>query len=478
MQKKIKNPEGAKSLIRSIEGLLEVCLLILLYYCVWRNGYHAGIFPAYYGYGKYVLSGVYSLLVVVLFFNFDGFKFGYLKRSEVLISQLIALFIANFITYWQLCLIANVLITPIPVLILMVLDVVISVICSYLFDYLYHQLYTPKKMVMILGRNDAVALKFKMEVRSDKYCVSKLIFEETGFDSICKQIVDYDAVIINDVSSQLRNDLLKFCYQNQIRTYVAPKISDIVVRGATEINLFDTPLLLVKGKGFTVSQRFCKRAMDIIICLVAMIIAAPIMAVTALAIKLEDGGPVFYKQKRATLGGDVFEILKFRSMIVDAEKNGKSIPATDRDPRITKVGHIIRATRIDELPQILNILKGDMSVVGPRPERVEHVEKYGKEIPEFDFRLKVKGGLTGYAQIYGKYNTSAYDKLRLDLMYIENYSLMLDIKLILMTIRIMLKKESTEGFDKAEELERLKEEALAQIEASKDEDDQMAAAVK
>jgi lipopolysaccharide/colanic/teichoic acid biosynthesis glycosyltransferase len=151
-------------------------------------------------------------------------------------------------------------------------------------------------------------------------------------------------------------------------------------------------------------------------------------------------------------------------MIVDAEKDGKSIPAIDGDPRITKVGKIIRATRIDELPQLLNILKGDMSIVGPRPERVEHVEEYTRELPEFAYRLKVKGGLTGYAQIYGKYNTSAYDKLRLDLMYIENYTFMLDIKLILMTVRVMFSKDSTEGFDKAEELEAMKRQVLTQME--------------
>ena len=173
------------------------------------------------------------------------------------------------------------------------------------------------------------------------------------------------------------------------------------------------------------------------------------MLLTAIAIKLYDGGPVFFKQARCTIGGKVFYIHKFRSMIVDAEKYG-AIPATDKDPRITKVGNVIRATRIDELPQILNILKGEMSIVGPRPERVEHVEKYSKEVPEFSYRLKVKGGLPGYAQIYGKYNTSAYDKLRLDLMYIENYSLLLDIKLILMTLQIMLRKESTEGFKQEE----------------------------
>ena len=157
-------------------------------------------------------------------------------------------------------------------------------------------------------------------------------------------------------------------------------------------------------------------------------------------------------------------------MVVDAEKNGEVIPAKGRDPRITKTGRIIRATRIDELPQIINIIKGDMSIVGPRPERVEHVKKYTEEIPEFQYRQKVKGGLTGYAQIYGKYNTSAYDKLRLDLMYIENYSLILDIKLILMTLQIMLRPESTEGFDKAEELKQKADSAISEIESSVSDD--------
>jgi lipopolysaccharide/colanic/teichoic acid biosynthesis glycosyltransferase len=174
------------------------------------------------------------------------------------------------------------------------------------------------------------------------------------------------------------------------------------------------------------------------------------MAIIALAIKLYDGGPVFFKQKRCTLDGKVFEIHKFRSMIVDAEKEGISIPATDKDPRITPVGNVIRMTRLDELPQVFDILIGNMSIVGPRPERVEHVEKYTKEVPEFAYRLKVKGGLTGYAQIYGKYNTTPYDKLKLDLMYIQNYSILLDLKLILMTVKIIFMKESTEGFKEGE----------------------------
>ena len=270
----------------------------------------------------------------------------------------------------------------------------------------------------------------------------------------------YDAVVLNDVPAQIRNDILKFCYDNEIRVYVVPKITDVILRGANDVSLFDTPIFLVKGTGLTITQKAVKRIMDLVLCLIAMIPAAPIMLIVALAIKLEDGGPVFYKQKRATKDNKEFDILKFRSMIVNAEAAGISIPATGADPRITKVGKVIRATRIDELPQLLNILKGDMSVVGPRPERVEHVEEYTNQIPEFKYRLKVKGGLTGYAQIYGKYNTSAYDKLRMDLMYIENYSLALDIKLILTTVRIMFQKESTEGFEKQRENEKLIEELI------------------
>ena len=439
---------GTKNMIRAVEGFFEVLVISVLYYFVWRFGYSRTEFPPYLGYGKYVLAGLYALIVAILFHSFDSFQFGYLRLTEIVISQGISLFIANVITYFQLSLIANHMISPVPLLILLGIQMVVAIILPYVYSAIYHRLYSAHRMIMVYGTNDSLSLKVKMESRPDKYRIQKLISADEGVEAICKQIVEYDSVIINDVPAKVRNDILKFCYQRGLRTYVSPKISDIIMGGGTEICLFDTPLMLVRGKGLTFSQAIIKRLMDIVISLVVTLIGLPFMLLVALAIKLEDGGPVFYKQERVTLNGKVFKILKFRSMIVNAEKEGKSIPATTNDPRITKVGRIIRATRLDELPQMLNILKGDMSFVGPRPERVEHVEKFSEEIPEFAFRTKVKGGLTGYAQIYGKYNTSAYDKLRLDLMYIENYSVLLDIKLILLTIRILFKKESTEGFDK------------------------------
>ena len=228
---------------------------------------------------------------------------------------------------------------------------------------------------------------------------------------------------------------------------MTPKLSDILIKSSETNHLFDSPLFMLRNNGFTFEQRVVKRIMDIVISMIVLIITSPIMLVTAIMIKVYDGGPVMFRQERCTINGKVFKIHKFRSMIVDAEKNGQVIPATEKDPRITPIGSFIRKTRIDELPQMLDILEGNMSVVGPRPERVEHVKAYTEDIPEFAYRLKVKGGLTGFAQIYGKYNTTAYDKLKLDLMYIQNYSILMDIRLIFMTIKIMFMKESTEGFD-------------------------------
>lgn len=239
-----------------------------------------------------------------------------------------------------------------------------------------------------------------------------------------------------------------------------PKISDIIIRSAESLHMFDTPLLLSRNTGLNIEQRVLKRIMDIVCSILALLVTSPIMLITALAIKLYDRGPVFFGQNRCTENGKVFMIYKFRSMIVDAEKDGRPIPATERDPRITPIGQIIRTLRIDELPQFINILKGDMSLVGPRPERIEHVEKYTEAIPEFEYRMKVKGGLTGYAQVYGKYNTTAYDKLKMDLMYIENYSILLDIEILFQTVKILLMRESTEGFSDASSMAMYKREGI------------------
>ena len=452
--------EDTKGFLRVAETLLEVLILTVVYYLVWRNGYDMFNFAHK---GKYVLMALYAALAYLVFQYTDCTMFGQLSRVDLIMGQMISLLIVNGFTYLQLCLIGNAVLALAPMAALVGIQAVIAIVLIFVYTTLYHKLYAPHNMLLIFGSRNSVGLKFKMDSRKDKYNITGLISAEEGYDAIVKKIPQYDAVILNDVAAPLRNDLLKFCYRYRVRTYVAPKLTDIMIRGAKNISLFDTPLLLVKGTGLTPAQRVGKRMMDIVLCAIAMMPAAPIMAVVALAIKLEDGGPVFFKQKRMTRNGREFDILKFRSMIVDAEKYAGAVLATDNDPRITKVGKVIRATRLDEIPQILNILKGDMSIVGPRPERKVIADEYCKDIPEFAYRLKVRGGLTGYAQIYGKYNTSAYDKLRLDLMYIENYSLMLDIKLIILTLRIIFSKESTEGIDKQEENQRKIQQLLEEL---------------
>ena len=452
--------EDTKGLLRVAETLLEVAILTVVYYIVWRKSYDMFAF-AYKG--KYVLMALYAALTYLVFQYTDCTMFGQLIRVDLIMGQIISLVLVNGFTYLQLCLIENALIAPGPVVELFGIQSVIAVVLIFVYTTVYHKLYAPHNMLLIFGNRNGVGLKFKMDSRKDKYNITGLISADAGYDAIKKKIFQYDAVILNDVPAPLRNDILKYCYRYRVRTYVAPNLTDIMIRGAKNISLFDTPLLLVKGTGLTPAQRVGKRLMDIVLCSIAMIPGSILMAAVAIAIKLEDGGPVFFKQKRMTRGGREFDILKFRSMIVDAEKYAGAVLATDNDPRITKVGKVIRATRLDELPQILNILKGDMSIVGPRPERKVIADEYYKDIPEFAYRLKVRGGLTGYAQIYGKYNTSPYDKLRLDLMYIENYSLMMDIKLIILTLRIMFSKESTEGIDKQLENQRKVEELLREM---------------
>ena len=457
--------EDMKGFVRVAETLLEILILTLLYYFVWMHGYTL----AYFAYkGKYVLMGVYAVLLYIFFQNSDCTMFGQLHRVDLIIGQIISIVLVNGITYFQLCLIANQMLTPAPILILTAGEVVLAAVLVVLYTGLYHKLYAPHEMLLIYGNRRGVSLKIKMDSRRDKYNISKLISVEEGFDAICREMGKYDAVILSDVPAQVRNDILKYCYRYRIRTYLSPKLTDIMIRGGKNITLFDTPLLLVKGTGLTPAQRVAKRCMDIVLSAIALLITSPAFLAVAISIKLEDGGPVFYKQKRLTRNGREFEILKFRSMIVDAEKYAGAVLATEDDPRITKTGKVIRATRLDELPQLLNILKGDMSIVGPRPERKVIADEYCKDIPEFAYRLKVRGGLTGYAQIYGKYNTSAYDKLRLDLMYIENYSFLLDIKLIILTMRIIFSKESTEGIDKAQENQERTDELLRDIERRKE----------
>ncbi len=413
-------------------------LLTGIFAFVWYRYYSETIVLPYYRRGNWVLIGIYCLLITLFFKAYGGFKLGYLKKTDMLYSQLISMACANFVTYMLISLIGRDFMNPMPVVLMTLVDFGVIAMWTVLTGKLYFVIYPPRRLIILYGSHQAASLVLKMSQRVDKYMICESISVTEEPEKIRELILKYEGVIICDIPAEQRNDYLKFCFERSVRAYIAPKISDIIIRGADDIRLFDTPLLLCRNYGLDFEQRFVKRVFDIVFSAIALVAALPFMLVAAVAIKLCDRGPVFYKQKRLTIDGKEFDVYKFRSMIVDAEKDGRPQLASEEDSRITPVGRVIRKFRLDELPQLFNILKGDMSVVGPRPERPELTDEYKEQMPEFDFRLKVKAGLTGYAQVTGVYDTSPYDKLKMDLMYIENYSVRMDLQIILMTLKTML----------------------------------------
>ena len=446
---------GLKYLFRGVCNIILTVVATACYGYMWIHYLNPMQWVMFRFAGNILMYFLYAMFTLLFNHLFSGFQIGVNRKSIVASSQAVAMILVNFvaIVYSSLAIgyMANVsyvhyfLTVAKYFLGVYICEMVLMVILDVLMIDLYRRLFPPHQILEIVG-NYENNLSQKMNTRRDKYVVSAQISYDEELSSIEEKMMQYDAVLLNDIPSESKNQILKLCFKNNKRVYFTPKISDLMVKFSSEINMFDTPLYLNRNMGLTVGNRIFKRICDIVLSLIILILTSPFTIITAILIHLEDGGPVFFRQERVTLGGKRFMILKFRSMIVNAEEAGKSNPASSDDDRITKVGRVIRATRIDELPQLINILKGDMSLIGPRPERVEHVEKYTEDIPEFAFRHVVKGGLTGYAQVYGKYNTSALDKLKMDLTYIMNYSPLMDIQILVETVKVVFRKESTEGF--------------------------------
>lgn len=388
---------------------------------------------------------IYTILLAFFMQLYGGFKVGYLKKGNLIYSQILAVFFTNVITYLQIAALNKAFMSPLPIFGLLIIEALLITVWTTAFQWIYSGIFPPRKMLLITGDRSDYHLMDKINAREDKYVIEKTVNYRRGIERLIPEIQKYDGVIIGDMPSHERNLILKYCFQNSIRSYSVPKISDILLKSSDELNLFDSPLLLSRNMGLSVEQLFVKRLIDILGSFIGIVVSLPFFLVIAICIKLSDRGPVFYTQTRLTKDGKPFKIYKFRTMVQNAEKDGIPRLAADGDPRILPIGHLLRRTRLDELPQIYNIFKGEMSLVGPRPERPELVEEFTAEIPEFPCRMKVKAGLTGYAQVYGKYNTTPYDKLKLDLTYIRNYSVFLDLKLIFMTPKILFLKESTEG---------------------------------
>lgn len=442
---------------------------------VWNIGLFAGVWFVFYNHYTFDTHRINGGLITVLIYMFiytslcNLYKAHRIASSEIgetVFSQVLSFGIADLILYVECCLVYNRYVSILPGAGTAFLQIIGTMcIVTAAKRYLMKRV-PPKKTVIVYGKNvnpkDVEAFQKRLLRKySHLFHISESVCENSEVNLETSEVMGYDVAILYELSSDIRGKYISYLVEHKKAFYASPRVEDIMIQGCVPKHLLDTPLMKYDYKYENKRSYYTKRLLDVVLSLFILVLFSPVLLLIALLIKIEDGGPVFFKQARCTKDARVFDILKFRSMVVDAEKYGVT-PCTDGDSRITKVGRIIRKTRLDEMPQFINILKGDMSIVGPRPERVEHVQQYIKEVPEFAYRMKVLGGLTGYAQIYGKYNTSAYDKLRLDLLYIENQSLVLDLKLILLTVRTVFSPESTEGFEEEKSKEML-EKAKGQI---------------
>ena len=464
--RKQHNIEVFKRLINLIFSAGCIALETSLFAYNWLFHFQHSVVPAlrvFWFKGHLLEISIYGVILLFLSVMYGGMRLGYLKNVELIFSQVFATVIANIIIYAELSVMAFQLFVPKVFFFMMAEQTVVIILYINIVNLIYRSIFPPRKLLLIHGDRPVRDICSKFESRKDKYVIAGMIHINQGVQAVCEEIIKgyesgiYNAVVIGDITVSQRNLILKYCYSQSIRVYVMPKIPDVIMMGAEELHIFDTPLMLTREYNMTVEQRAIKRLMDIVFSLILLVLASPVMLITAIAIKLYDGGPVLYKQIRCTRGQKEFKILKFRSMRVDAEKDGVARLAQKGDDRITPIGRVIRKCRVDELPQLINILKGDMSFIGPRPERPEIIAQYVEIMPEFVYRMRVKAGLAGFAQVYGKYNTSPYDKLKLDLTYIEHYSIWMDLKLMLLTLKILFWPDSTEGVE-SEQITALKAE--------------------
>ncbi|MCI8536069.1 MAG: sugar transferase [Hungatella sp.] len=440
--------EQYKRIIKCASSTVIIMLELAIYWYVWLNYYNRNMQEPFYRRGNWLIAGDYVVVLLLLHRLYGGLKIGIYKYWNLVYSHMISIIGVNIFSYVQVVLFDKKMHNPTALMAMTVVDFILVMVWAWAYKKVYNTLFPKRKLLLVYGQNSMFHLMNRIDTREDKYEIAKIISIDKGIDLIIEQAEKYDGIIIGDIPADMRNKLVKMCFCRDIRSYTLPKLSDILLRSSTELNIFDSPLYLSRNiGGLAWDQKLVKRMVDIIVASLLLVITSPFFLLIAILIRCTDPGPVLYTQKRLTEGGIIFNIYKFRTMVVDAEKKSGPIKAGDKDPRILPIGHILRATRLDELPQLINILKGEMSMVGPRPERPELTEIITKHIPEFEYRLKVKAGLTGYAQIYGRYCTTSYDKLKLDLTYIRNYSVWLDLKLILMTPKVLFMKESTDGFE-------------------------------
>lgn len=424
----------------------NILLVTGAFWLCWSYFYASQITHPFYYVGNLIMVFLFGLFYYFTSHLYNGYSLPISRIYELVYSQALAALISDGILYLITILINRHYISFFPFVPTFLLQFFLITLWTVAAHQWYFRVFPPRKTVVILGQGqnvDKLVKQYGMDVHFD---VQSVVPVEECMKDIPGTIGQAEVVFCCGLRSHNRNLVTKYCVAHKIGTYVIPRIGDVIMDSAKKVHLFHLPMMAVQRYNPSPEFLFFKRLYDIVLSLVALVLFAPIMAAVAVAIKMTDGGDIFYRQARLTKDGKVFQVLKFRSMRMDAEKDGVARLSTgENDPRVTKVGRFIRAVRFDELPQLLNILKGDMAIVGPRPERPEISAQYAKAMPEWNLRLQAKCGLTGYAQVYGQYNTTPYDKLLLDLMYIAKPSLFEDFKIIFATVKILFMKDSTEG---------------------------------
>lgn len=398
-----------------------------------------------------MMSITFVVMGILLVRAYGGYNIGIRKKKAIVISLSIAMILTDILTYLVLVIMntndengRRVEFSSAGFLVLaMAAQIFIIIIFTYAGDAFYYAVNPVEKTLLVTGEeSEQERIRSAIELFDRRYdIISAVSAKDEGLEELIRSS---DSVFFYDVPKKRLHQLTGICYSLKKSVYINPDIEDILLHSGREQFFSDLPFYHSEAHTMTFEQRAIKRLGDIVISFIGLVISSPLFLLAALAIKKEDGGSVFFRQERATVGGRVFDIIKFRTM----KENAEIASATKDDDRITKAGRWLRKYRIDELPQLINILRGDMSLVGPRPEMMKNVEEYTADLPEFRYRLRMKAGLTGYAQVMGKYNTTSRDKLILDLMYIENFSIPNDVRILLQTLTVLFKaEESTEAFD-------------------------------
>ena len=425
--------------------LINLLLMVIAFAVAWFMYYESRLFSPFYFWGDVTVVGIFAVIYLYFCKTYDAFLISHYRIFDVIASQTLSLLFSDILMYAITLLLYKRIPNPLPLLLCFADQVSISIIWSCIAHAIYFKWFPARKSIIVYDSRRGMQDLIEEYGLSKKFDVRKTASVEECLNDL-SMIDDMEVVFLSGIHSHDRNFILKYCLYENKQVYVIPRIGDVIMSGAKQMHMFHLPIMRVQRYKPRPGYLFLKRVFDIVAALIGLIVLSPVFLITAIAIKATDNGPVFYKQERLTKNGKRFMIHKFRSMRVDAEKDGVArLSSGDNDDRITPVGRFIRKCRIDELPQLIDILSGNLSVVGPRPERPEIAEEYMKEIPEFQLRLQAKAGLTGYAQVYGKYNTTPYDKLQMDLMYIANPSFAEDIRICFATFKILFTSESTEG---------------------------------